>query len=442
MKVLLLLFISVPSLAQDFYNVELLSHWTDTSIVVGSGDVRFSDLWGFTVEGNNYSVIGSNMGSHFLEIGEDGTKEVDFKQGAFAGPLVQHRDYKQYKNYIYAVCDEGPSSLQIFDISHLPDSVSTVYDSNLPFTTCHNIFIDTATARLYACGPDGAGLKIFDISDPIEPSLVLNFTNVNYVHDCFVANDTAFLNSGLEGLRIYDFSNINFPQELGLLSTYQEKGYNHSGWMDDSKKTYCFIDETEGKKIKFCKLENGLANIEVNALFGTKNAIDYVPHNIQIVNGFAFVSYYNEGLRIYDLEQSPIKEVAFFDTYSTESTFKLHGAWGVYVFENEELVILSDRQSGFYSFYFPFSKFRKQTADCQLYGTPFIDEGSQIIIGLENEMELLFDIYSISGSIVYRQQMLKNWINIPLSLKTGQYLFKVYSSDKVVKSAGKFVIVN
>ncbi|MFK8043953.1 MAG: choice-of-anchor B family protein [Crocinitomicaceae bacterium] len=441
MKVWFFIFLSFPVMAQDYFNIELRSHWTDTSVVLGSGEVRFSDLWGFKVNGEKYAVIGSNEGSHFLKVNEYSVNEVDFKQGAFSGPLVQHRDYKRYKNFIYAVCDEGPSSLQIFDISKLPDSVSIVYDSDHLFITCHNIFIDTSSARLYACGPNGVGLKIFDISEPTNPTLLLNFTNINYVHDCFVLNDTAFLNSGVDGLRIYDFSNLAFPMELGVLSTYQEKGYNHSGWMNDSRTVYCFIDETEGKKIKFCKLDRGLDNIQVNALFGTKKALDYVAHNIQIVEGFAFVSYYNEGLRIFDLEQSPIKEVAYFDTYLIESSFKLHGAWGVFVFVEDEIVILSDRQSGFFSFYFPFSKLRKQSEKSKVYGNPVINENSQIIINMEGKDDLFFDIYSVSGSIIYRQQLAKNWVNIPLSLKPGLYVYKVYSLDSNVKSTGKFAVL-
>ena len=45
---------------------------------------------------------------------------------------------------IYIVCDEGNSStLQIIDISNLPNSVTTVYDSDSLFQKSHNIFIDT-----------------------------------------------------------------------------------------------------------------------------------------------------------------------------------------------------------------------------------------------------------------------------------------------------------
>lgn len=441
MKYFLLLILSFPVHAQEFFNVDLRAQWTDTNIVVGPGNVRYNDLWGFKVDGQKYAVVGSNEGSHFLRVNEYEVEEVWKEKGAFSSILVQHRDYKRYKNYIYAVCDEGSSTLQIFDITYLPDSVHKVYDSNEHFTIAHNLFIDTLTAKLYVCGPDNVGMKIFDISSPHNPILLLNFSQLAYVHDCYVSNDTAFLNAAEDGLRIYNFSNTDQPSEIGVLSFYPEQGYNHSGWMDRGKQVYCFVDETLGKKIKYCQLQNGIVNIKVDALFGTQDAAEYIPHNIMIENGYAFVSYYNEGLRIFDLESKPIKQAAFYDTYNIESSFKLHGAWGVYVFQEEELVLISDRQSGLFSFYFPFSSFRSLKGSHQLNGTPFINSESKLLIDPFNKEELLFDIYTIAGQLCYQSELVRNWINIPLDLPAGEFVYRLSNVDKKIEYTGKFVII-
>ncbi|MFK8039604.1 MAG: choice-of-anchor B family protein [Crocinitomicaceae bacterium] len=442
MKYFFIFFFSVNLWSQDFFNVELLANWTNTDIVVGPGNVRFSDLWGFKHKGQKYAVVGSTEGSHFLKVDRSKISEVQFEPGRFAGLLVQHRDFKKYKNYIYGVCDEGNSSLQIFDISYLPDSVHKVYDSSEHFTICHNIFIDTNKAKLYACGPDNYGMKILDIVDPEQPKLLKNFTKVDYVHDCFVTNDTAFLNAGPDGLRVFDFSNNNVDFEIGVLTSYQEKGYNHSGWMDESRSYYCFIDETKGKRIKFCRIDNGIDNIKVNALFGTKDATDFIAHNISLYNGYAFVSYYNKGLRIFDLTNQPIKEVGFYDTYDTTSSYKLHGAWGVFVFQDEEIVLISDRQGGVYSFYFPMTLFRLQTEFHQAWGTPFIDESSKILINPENSEDLFFEIYNVLGEIVFKKQRMYNWLNIPLNLSPGQYIYRVSSENWEDAYSGKFIILH
>ena len=67
-----------------------------------------------------------------------------FQEDILGGGVI-HRDYHDFSGYLYIVCDEGSSStLQIIDITNLPNSVNTVYDSDILFTRAHNIFIDTA----------------------------------------------------------------------------------------------------------------------------------------------------------------------------------------------------------------------------------------------------------------------------------------------------------
>ena len=94
--------------------------------------------------------------------------------GRYTGSDAIHRDYHDYQNYLYAVCDEGPSSLQIMDLSFLPDSVSVIYDDDSLITRSHNIFIDTAYAKLYSCSNKNSGgsnaLKVLDISTPTNPT--------------------------------------------------------------------------------------------------------------------------------------------------------------------------------------------------------------------------------------------------------------------------------
>ena len=69
------------------------------------------------------------------------------------------------------------------------------------------------------------------------------FTAVNYVHDCYVTNDTAFLNCGFDGLQVYNFATIP-PLQLGLMDFYAGQGYNHSGWLYEDKSKYVLIDES------------------------------------------------------------------------------------------------------------------------------------------------------------------------------------------------------
>src|SRR5689334_13316908 len=120
--------------------VKLLCNWSDTAhIRKTSNGWRYNDVWGFTVHGKEYAALGSTEGVHIIDI--NNCRQVAFYPGKDAGPIIIHRDYKIYKNYLYAVCDEGYSSLQVFDISYLPDSLHLVYESPITeFMQAHNIF--------------------------------------------------------------------------------------------------------------------------------------------------------------------------------------------------------------------------------------------------------------------------------------------------------------
>ena len=59
---------------------------------------------------------------------------------------------------------------------------------------------------------------------------------------------------------------------------------------------------------------------------------------------FAFVAYYNEGLRIFDIRNTPL-EIAHYDTYPVDFFYKLNGAWGIYSELPSERLLVSDRQS-------------------------------------------------------------------------------------------------
>lgn len=425
----------------SYKNVEFLDVWTDSSFAAAPENIRFNDLTGFYYNNQAYAVIGSSIGSHIVRIENNRLNFVDFVPGKYQNIIVEHRDYAVYKNYLYTSCDEGTSSLQIIDFSYLPDSVSLVYNSDVLFQTAHTIHIDTAKSKLYACGPNNSAMKIIDISLPTAPVLLSDFTGATYVHDCFVVNDTAFLNCGYEGLKIYKFSSST-PQLIGLLDFYANQGYNHSGYLSTSRKHYAFTDETIGTKIKLCKISN-LADIKIDDEFATADYNKTMPHDVVLLENLAICSYYQEGLRIFDVKNKPIREIAHYDTYSASSTFPFNGAWGVFVFEKENLILISDRQSGLYLFYFPIHLFEHGDNSTFVTNTPFIDFNS-ILISKEHfkKDNLYFSIYTSTGAVIYKHESYNNWVNIPLNINAGTYFYGVFDEDKNLLESGKFIKAN
>ena len=423
---------------QNFKNTILLDNWQSDTILSNSSNVRYSGCWGFTQNGKEYAVIGSTEGHHFFCLTDsDSLNLIDFVPGRYVSAQAITREYKTYQNYLYATGDEGDGSLQIIDLSYLPDSVSLVQDiQNSEIGKIHNLFIDTVNALLYACSvtPFLNGqelslvpLKVFSLQDPLYPMLLWQGPDDLFeVHDVFVRNNLAILNCGYEGIRIYDFTQPNQPIYKSNLSIYQDQGYNHQGWLCPDNKTYVFADETAGTKIKKATLNSDFS-ITINSLFGTENTpYDKTAHNIHCTNEFAFVAYYNDGLRIYDLRSNTPQEIAFYDTHQDESgnTFSMWGAWGIYAFLPSNRILISDRISGLFLFDFDrdlFSKLQPQEEFIIFPNPSSTNESCTFSIPVDAKDPQL-KIIDLFGKVIWEVNFInKSIVTLDRSFSSGMY---------------------
>lgn len=362
---LLLAILSLSASAQDSSKVKLLGSWTDTAHVrVNQLGQRYNDVWGFVMHGKEYAAIGSVEGVHIIDVNT--AKEVAAHRGNDTITRIIHRDYKTYRNYLYAVCDEGRSSLQVFDLSYLPDSLHLVYESNpQEFALSHNIFVDTARGTLYACSVKSLSgtdyMRVYSLAKPDSPALIVKYNLHDFVHDVYVRNDTAFCSSGFYGYQVVDFTDHTGNwQYLGEMHFYPYQGYNHSSWIGN-KGFGVMADETHGLPLKVIDARN-LSNMKVLSTFIPRNDSTCIPHNPYIVGDFVFISYYMDGLQIYDISDpyNP-KQAGYYDTY-TEPDYKgFAGAWGCYPFLPSGKVLLSDMQRGLFVFDVSEAIYKKDT---------------------------------------------------------------------------------
>lgn len=438
LRILICLLFPTLVFGQDSKNIELLDRWFEDSILVNSSQMRYNDCWGFVQGENEYAVAGSTEGTHFFNLSSDNTFEpAGFIQGNYVSSLVVHRDYKSYRNYIYGVCDEGLSSLQIIDVSSLPNSVSLVTEDSINFAQVHNIFIDTTNALLYACSvsPSNMGtvlapysMQVYSLADPLNPSLLYTGPNdIPEVHDAYVHDNIAYLNCGFDGLRVYDFSNPSAPLFIQNMSFYQEQGYNHQGWLSPDGSKYVFADETNGKKLKFCEVDDDLLTIE--SYFGTNFLENSVPHNVVLSNEFAFVAYYNEGIRIYDMRKLPPVEIAHYDTHpQEEGLFTMRGAWGIYPELPSGRIIVSDRKNGLFLFEFREEFFLPNIyIELLVFPNP-VTQGSTIQFRLMNSeiSEFSYSIIDMAGKIVTEGSVSKQtYAEVNKILAVGIYSLNV-----------------
>ena len=339
-------------------NVSLQYQWSDSLLPPSSAHFNtYNEIWGYARDGREYAIIGTTMGTHIHDITTPGNEEeVAFIPGVLQGVQVVHRDYDTYQDHLYIVCDEGNSTLQIVDISQLPDTAIVVYDDDALLVRSHNIFIDTLSARMYVCG----GTEIFgvySIADPANPVRLLNapndipfWTGIGYLHDVFVRNDIAYCNAGNNGLFVVDFSDLNDVLMLGSLTFYEQSGYNHSGWLMENGNYYCLADETHGMDLKILDVSD-LQNIHVVDTISTDIAPLTIPHNLIYKDDLLHVAYYHDGYYVWDCSDPESPVIAgFYDTSIQPHVGDYRGAWGVYPLLPSGRVLISDMQEGLFVF--------------------------------------------------------------------------------------------
>lgn len=453
MRLFLSVFIFLTSLSfcQEQKNISFLDNWHQDTLVTNTSLVRYSGCWGFEKDGIEYAIIGSTEGTHFFQLSEtDKLIPCGFVEGRFNSSQVIHREFKTFGNYAYSICDEGTSSLQIIDLSYLPDSVVKVADiQDANFGKVHNLSIDTVNALLYAClvTPIVGGnplslvpLRVFSLLDPINPTLLWEGpSDIPEVHDCYVRDNISFLNCGQDGLRVYDFSNPTTPIYLNNLTFYQDQGYNHQGWLNPDGNTYIFADETNGKRVKKCSVGIDYS-VQVDNLFGTNFQNNSVPHNIMCTNEFAFIAYYNEGLRIFDIRNTPV-EIASYDTYPTTSAFQMNGAWGVFSNYSSGRIIVSDRQNGLFLFHFDQALFlNPATEEFGIYPNP-VQKGEIVTIrsGKDEISEFKVQLFNNAAEIVFEESVEnRSFYKFSAPSVAGGYVVKIeyanYLGETVILS--------
>jgi choice-of-anchor B domain-containing protein len=403
------------AMAQDSLNVRRLFHWEDTSIPIGDATLqnKYNEVWGYAANGREYAFIGSTVGLNVFDVTDpENSVLVDQVAGRFSGPGVIHRDYKVHAHHLYAVCDQGPSSLQIFDLQYLPDSVSLVYDSDEFFLRAHNIQVDTVNARLYTCAGSNQ-FSVYSIADPAAPVRLADLEQdvpwwgsaVGNVHDCFVRDNIVWCNDE-DGMHVLDFTDPQEPVLLGAITSYDNAGYNHSGWMNDAGTLYVMADETHGSPLKFIDATD-VTDLEVGSTVTTGVHPLSVVHNAFFTGDTVHVAYYHDGYWSWDLN-NPDQPVllGFFDTSLVPNGNTYKGAWGVYPFLPSGNILVSDMQTGLWVLRTDFDMSvgeRPRTPAFRIY--PTITQGPVFVDRLdERTRSAHVEVIASNGAVLHQQR--------------------------------------
>ncbi len=446
-------------MAQGTANVELVYQWKDESIVGSAAyNNAYNETWGFVQNNHEFAVIGSTEGTHIFDVTDtENISQVAFIEGAITGPIIIHRDYHDYNGFLYIVADEGPSTLQIVDISDLPNSFEKVYDSSELIIRSHNIFIDTATATLYSCGGatfmGGGTFAAFSLENPTQPSLIANYSNSpwGYVHDAYVKDNIGYLHCGGNGFYIVDFSDVENPEVLGVLDSYSGLAYNHSGWLSEDGQTYIMCDEAHGRDVYLLDVSDPTDIKVASTINSGGSETQSIAHNVIVRGNYAFVSYYYDGLHIFDLSEPETPcQAGNYDTSQWGYDNNYRGNWGLYCHLPSGLVVASDMQEGLFVFkiveaettdvdcpiqpswcgncveeVFPTNNKLVNALNVNVFPTIFSES-----INIESPQVLNYSITNLSGKLLLEGITQNHTINKLNILKSGIYILQLSDGEK------------
>jgi choice-of-anchor B domain-containing protein len=362
---------------------------------------------------------------------------------------------------VFCVADQNRSSMQIFDLKYLPDSVHKVYeDSSLAINT-HSFFIEAKSKRMYMCSNrygnwtkengNESAMDIISIENPEKPTFLAKLfvpkrangeAAFRWVHEAHVRNDTAYLSCGYSGLYIYDLRDLNNQIILGTIVNYPQAAYNHSSWLNKNGNYLMFTDENIGSNIKIFDISIIQApRIESYFISNTWAT----PHNSYWFGSFAVASMYHDGVYIWNIADTKKPQLAaFYDTYPQNAigdyTKNFAGCWGVWPYLPSGNIIASDRTNGIFVLKADSGILNTneilQTTKANIYPNPANDL-LNIAIETNYADNFTVTVFDLQGNAVkqFNQHFKSNYLYTEdiNDLKSGLYFLEIKGNKQVIR---------
>lgn len=345
---LMLLLSAAPALAQPVsFNTTLIAHepMTTASDISASGDLVFV---GRELQGVSIVDVSNTQNPTILTTWNHPTTQI----------LV--RDVRPIGTTLWCTNERfGEFGTFGLDIS-IPASPSLLVELQPPTfpSRVHNLWPDGTD--LYLSGTFGpSGDFIVDVANPLAPSVRAVIDRD--VHDNCVVGDSLYYAAGWEALYLFDVTNPDMPVEIGAYSSSSVDTiyYAHNAYPIPGS-PYVVLTEEIQKPIAEPSVPGSTRLVDFSnpsspvAVWRYKSESQKTnplvgPHNAYVVGGYLYLSHYQDGLKIFDVSvpNDPV-EVAFYDTYPDLPDDLFQGCWGVYPFQGNDRIFLSDRTYGFF----------------------------------------------------------------------------------------------
>jgi choice-of-anchor B domain-containing protein len=394
----------------------------------------YNSLWGWTGGGREYAIMGSIDTIYFFDVTDAAHPKLCDARAGRSNSCI-NREFKTYQHYCYAIGDQGRSSLQIFDLKYLPDSVHKVYDTDTLCQDAHCLFFDND--RLYLTFnkyPRKSGsiiqsaMTVASVANPEAPVFIADLkpgfhttqgvktANFVFVHDVFVRNDTAYCCVGDQGIYIYNYKDPQNPVLITSFTADANDGFNHSCWLTADGNELVNAIETAGKPVTLFDVSglkdtaNHNITMEKLCTFDSHADKGSIGHNPFIKGKLIFMSYYHDGVVVFDMsDPRHVKEVASYDTYpqNKDGVYDgFNGCWNVYPYFASGTIIASDITNGLIVLKMDSVSAidNKYISDDQLQikvlGNPFGNE-IRLLAGAPNGADVQIDLFDMLGRSLY-----------------------------------------
>jgi hypothetical protein len=204
---------------------------------------------------------------------------------------------------------------------------------------------------------------MIDISSPKSPRFAGCFGDDGYTHDVQCVNysgpDVDYHDSEIcfasneDSLTIVDVTDKSNPMMISK-AVYPYTGYSHQGWLTEDQQVFFLGDEADEQStgMNTRTLAFDVADLDdphFSAAY--HHGTSTIDHNLYVRNDLMFQANYEAGLRILRINNAhdaDLTEVGFFDTFPEGDSRNFKGAWNVYPFFDNDIVLVSDIDAGLF----------------------------------------------------------------------------------------------
>lgn len=251
---------------------------------------RYGDVWGFESGGREYAALGNTYGLSIVDVTETPLVEVGYLE--FPG-YVPGRAVTGFGNHVY-VGGQGPEGayLRIVDVSD--PAVPMLVAERTEYTQeIHTIGV--ADGTLYLNNGFGA-CRFLDLGVPATPTPIGAYQGTD-CHDALASGNRLYVGGGYTShWDIVDITDLAAPMVLGV--TAPEKGvYGHSGALDASGNYFFGFDEFHVHDM----LVYDVSNPGAPSLVTTFQIGPEIPHNGYLRGNYLYVAWYEAGFVLVDV---------------------------------------------------------------------------------------------------------------------------------------------